>query len=145
MSEPDDEKKFNEKCEDFLAKIERLDVEIVAEASDKKRLKRNMADIRREFAAYLRDNGKDHYQTDRWKVWALWRVDGVPSQKTKKQASAWMETKNYFGWTGFAPPLRKKVAWALTNNEPVPNGYFGLHVEWTVEVFQRVRHHAEAL
>ena len=116
MVDQNDKEKFKEKCEEFLAQIERLDTEIQAVASDKrllKQLERDKADIRREFALYLGDNGKDRYQTDCWNVWALWRVNGVPSQKAKKQAAAWMETHNYFGWTGFAPHLRDKVARAL--------------------------------
>ena len=48
MSKPNDEKEFKERCEEFLAQIERLEAEIEFVASDKKRvkqLKRNRANL----------------------------------------------------------------------------------------------------
>lgn len=138
MSEVNPDIIFSQKCQDFLARIERLDSAIERSRADRhllRRLQREKADTRREFAAYLRENDKDRYQTDRWNVCTGWRVDGVPSRKGKQQASAWMGS----GWSHFAPHLRDRVKWALRHNKPVPAGYFGLHVEWTVELHQRAR------
>jgi len=143
MSDQDAEQKFKEKCEDLLAQIQHLDTEIEAAGADKKRskqLQRDKADLHRQFAVYLRDSGKDGYQNPSWSVWARWLVEGVPSKKAREEAHAWMAARHGYEWTGFAPNLRADVLSALRSDEQIPEGYFGLHVEWTVEVHGRVRH-----
>jgi len=37
-------------------------------------------------------------------------------------------------WNGSAPSLRGEVLKALKNKEDVPDGRFGLQVEWTINV-----------
>lgn len=140
MSGPDREKQFKEKCESFLMQIERLGAEIEAAASDKKRarmLQRESDGLRRQFATHLGDGRVSRYfQNNKRDVVAHWQVDGVPSKKGRPEARIWMAARG-FEWSGAAPSLRSEVLKALNNNEQIPDGSFGLHVEWTVRIATR--------
>jgi hypothetical protein len=76
---------------------------------------------------------KGVYKRDRKKIRAYRQVDGVPNKKGKVEAKAWMAARNV-SWNGSAPDLRREVQNALTSDATIPDGYFGLHVEWTVEI-----------
>ena len=60
-----------------------------------------------------------------------WRVDGVPAKRAKQQARDWMASRG-IEWNGSALSLRGEVSKALWRNEYVPDGKFGLDVEWTI-------------
>jgi len=65
-------------------------------------------------------------------------VEGIPSKEGKVAANAWMTSRNV-SWNGSAPALRKEVLKALNEGQSVPDGYFGLHVDLTVEVGDKMR------
>jgi hypothetical protein len=147
MSLYDSGQKFHEKCEEFLAQIDRLDGEIAAAAADKKRiqkLQRDKADLHRKFAAHLYDSAFDlvdpsgyfidfsYHVGDRF-LRPYWLVEGVPSKNRREEARAWMAARGV-EWDGSAPSLRGEVSKALTRNEPVPDRKFGLHVERAVKI-----------
>ena len=146
MSEASTTEDFDATCERFLAQIESAHQTIEAAGSDKthrKRLERARADLCREFAVHLHDHGRDEYRNADSHAWTLWVVEGNPSRNATDEARAWLETQNLFGWTGYAPQLCSAVRSALRQDKPVPAGYFGLHVEWTVHVYKCVRAQAD--
>lgn len=129
LSEPD------EKCEDFLAQLDRIDAQIEANADklQRRKLERQKSDLRRQFATHLDEKGsKQSYWNGTAHVWSVWLVAGVPSKHRRAEADAWMRSRSLF-WIAGAPQLRDEVARALGHNEPVPAGYFGLRVERTVK------------
>jgi hypothetical protein len=137
MSEQTEESKFKVRCEDLLAQIERVEAEIKSAASDNKRvkhLKRDKDNLQRQFATHLGDNTVSrYYQNSKRDVVAYWRVDGVPSKKDRQEAQAWMAERG-IEWSGAAPSLRSEVLKALKSDQKIPDGRFGLHVEWTVRI-----------
>lgn len=132
MLDQDDEQKFINTCDGFCMQMERVLVKIVkTDVSNKKRLKeleREMSDVRRQFAAYLGDSSS--FRIFNHAV-PYWRVDGVPAKRAKQQARDWMASRG-IEWNGSALSLRGEVSKALWRNEYVPDGKFGLDVEWTI-------------
>jgi len=119
----------------LLERIDQLDAEIAA-AGDEKTLKakleRDQRKIRQEFAEILGENTYADPSSSRF-VKPIWRVTGVPSKKSKEEATVWMAQRS-LDWDGSAPRLRYEVRKALKQTEPVPDGKFGLHVERTVDI-----------
>jgi hypothetical protein len=80
MLDQNDEQKFKEHCEAFLVQIERLDAEIEAAVSDKKRVKklqREKDTLQRQFATHLGDSTVSRvYNSRGHQVAAYWRVGG---------------------------------------------------------------------
>lgn len=66
-------------------------------------------------------------------VWPYWLVAGQPRQQSKAEAQEWMAEGGQ-SWDGSTQKLRDAVRRALHRNKPVPDGYFGLHVERTVKI-----------
>ena len=137
MIDQDEEQSFKKRCDNFLTQIEQLDAEIEAAALDKKRVKklqRDKSKLQRQFAAHLGDSTVSRVYDSRGRhVAAYWRVDGVPSKDSRAEAQTWMAARGV-EWNGSAPSLRGEVLKALRNKELVPEGSFGLHVEWTVNI-----------
>jgi hypothetical protein len=133
----------------LLDQLERIQAELTAAHSNKRlrrKLEREDYVLRQAFAKHLmievdrfdlfsceNYKSKGFYEKDRKKVRAYRRVDGVPNKKGKIDAAAWMAGRNV-DWNGSAPDLRREIHKALENGEALPDGYFGLHVEWTVEI-----------
>ena len=132
MLDQDDEQKFINTCDGFCMQMERVLCKIIkTDASDKKRLKqlaREMSDVRRQFAVYLGNSSSFRIFNH---AAPYWRVDGVPSKRAKQQAREWMAARGT-EWNGSALSLRGEVTKALWKNEYIPNGVFGLDVEWTI-------------
>lgn len=135
LSEPD------EKCEGFLAHIDRIDaqIKISSDKQQRRKLEREKSDLCREFAAYLdENNSSQNYWNGTTGASSDWVVAGVPSKNRRAEADAWMQSRGRI-WRGVAPDLRGEVARALANAEPVPTGYFGLHVDRTVKIDKRLQ------
>jgi hypothetical protein len=136
----------------MLDRLESIQAELEADRDDKtaqRRLQHENYVLRREFAKHLTIevtrhsdwNGeyktKGFYESNDGKVVrATRRADGQPSKAGKVAAAAWMASRNV-SWNGSAPELRREVMKALGNGELVPKGYFGLHVDLTVEIETR--------
>jgi hypothetical protein len=126
----------DEKCEDFLAEIDRIDAQtkVSSDKMQRKKLERLKSDICRQFATYLIESNPDHsYQNRTRHVFAAWLIAGVESKRARVEADAWMRSRGRY-WKNGAPELREELAVALARNEPIPTGYFGLHVKLTVVI-----------
>jgi hypothetical protein len=131
----------DEKCEDFLAQIDHIDDQIKVSQNklQRRKLEREKSDLFRQFATYLDEKSSNQtYWNGNAGVSSGWLVAGVPSKYQKAEAEAWMRSRSLF-WIAGAPQLRDEVARALLHSEPVPAGYFGLHVERTVKIDKRLR------
>ena len=143
----DEEQSLHKKCEEFLAQIDRLDAEIAAATADKKhiqKLQRNKSDLHRNLAAHLYDSGFElvepsgyfiafsYHVGDRF-LRPYWLVEGVPPKNRRDEARAWMAARG-IEWNGSAPSRRGEVSKALTRNETLPDGKFGLRVELAVKI-----------
>jgi hypothetical protein len=118
----------------LLEKIDQLEAAIAAtnEIALRSRFDRENATVRRKFAEHLGDQAYVEPSSSRT-VMPIWRVTRVPSKKHKAAAREWMKQR-CLDWDGSAPALRHEVRKALEQNQPVPEGKFGLHVERTVDI-----------
>jgi len=102
------------------------------DARQRRRLEREIAAARRAFAQHLGDETYIEKSRSRAVV-PIWFVGKIPSKKYKEAAREWMRQRG-LDWDGSAPRLRHEVRKALQENQPIPEGKFGLHVERTVEI-----------
>src|SRR5689334_10527307 len=112
----------------LLQKIDQLETEIAA-ATDKglrRRLERENASVRRQFAEHLGDQTYVEQSTSRAVV-PIWSVEKSPAKDHREEARRWMKQRG-LEWDGSAPPLRREVRKALEKDEQVPEGKFGLYV-----------------
>jgi hypothetical protein len=118
----------------LLEKIDQLEAAIAAtnEIALRSRFDRENATVRRKFAEHLGDQAYVEPSSSRT-VMPIWRVTRVPSKKHKAAAREWMKQR-CLDWDGSAPALRHAVRKALEQNQPVPEGKFGLRVERTVDI-----------
>jgi hypothetical protein len=119
---------------DLLEKIDRVEAAIAAsdDKAQRRRFERENASVRRQFAEHLGDETYVEQSGSRAVV-PIWLVKGVPSKNRKEQAREWMK-QGGLDWDGSAPTLRHEVRKALENQQPIPEGKFGLHVERTVDI-----------
>jgi hypothetical protein len=118
----------------YLAVLDQLEDDFIWAEDDRQRrkLQRENAAVRRAFAQHL---GEETY-IDKLRsraVIPIWFVGKVPSRKHKEAAREWMRQRG-LDWDGSAPRLRNEVRRALQENQPIPEGKFGLHVERTVDI-----------
>jgi hypothetical protein len=130
---------------DRLISLQQRRAEFCGERRQRRLLEREERKLRQDFARHLMtpperyDPNRDNfvypglYHRDCMTVIPIRQIEGVPRKECKRQAAAWMSGRGV-NWDGSAPGLRAEINQALTNGETVPEGYFGLHVEITIEI-----------
>jgi hypothetical protein len=132
----------------LLDRLESIKAALEAARNDKRLMRvlhREDHELRREFAKHLAIEVTRHcawngehktagsYERDGKVVRTVLAVDGQPTKTGKVAAIAWMASRNAT-WVGTAPELRREVKKALKGCESVPDGFFGLYVDRTVEI-----------
>jgi hypothetical protein len=107
-------------------------IAVAKDKSERRRLEREEAAIRRDFAEHLGNQTHVDRSSERTIV-PIWLVRGVPSKTRKIEAREWMKQRG-FAWDGSTPALRHEVRTALAQGQPIPEDKFGLYVERTVDI-----------
>lgn len=129
----------NRQLELHLRAIDVLQARLELDDLDRKAiqgLKRRIAAIKRSFAAHFIDGciSLEFVWRDRSvDVWPYWLVSGQPKKSKREQARIWMEERGY-AWDGSVQGLREAIRKALDDGAGIPDGFFGIHVERTVQI-----------
>ena len=146
----EDQENPSEKASHYLRAIELLEARMAVGGLDKRRLddfRRSIVKIKQAFAGLFVGEITSMefiYPYREVEVWPYWLVASQPKKELKPQAREWMAARGQ-SWDGSAQKLRDAVRRALHHNEPVPEGYFGLHVERTVKIRMKRAHNLHLL
>jgi len=146
----EDQENLSEKASHYLRAIELLEARMAVGRLDKRRLndfRRSIVKLKQAFAAlFVGDitSMEFIYPYREVEVWPYWLVANQPKKESKPRAREWMATRGQC-WDGSAQKLRDAVRQALHRNEQVPEGYFGLQVERTVQIRMKRAHNLHLL
>lgn len=107
-------------------------------------VRRKMAAVKRSFAAQFLPNyvSIEFVWRDRCvDVWPCWLVLGQPKKSEREKARIWMGQRGS-DWNGSVQRLREEIRKALDQRGDIPPGFFGVHVERSVQI--RVREEQQA-
>jgi hypothetical protein len=135
MSDQDAENEFNEKCQLYVGLIELEKQFKAAAGTDTKKVnehQKSMSKYKGLLAQHLGDRSIDYIsESARLRVTPCWGIFGQPPKRFKAQAREWMAARN-LRWN--PRDLIEAMRDALEDGEDVPEGYFGLRVERTVQI-----------
>lgn len=132
------DQEHRERSDSLFEQLVGLQAELAAAGSNKsslRRLKHEDMRIRTEFAKHLLiDEGVAIRYSNKGTTVTPYRlIEGVPKRTAKSEATAWMKARG-IAWDGSAPSLRHEVRQALMKGDNMPQGAFGLRVNWTVRI-----------
>ncbi len=131
----DAENEFNQKCQLYVGLIEREQKFITAAGTDTKKVnehQKSMSKYKGLLAQHLGDRSVNYISASgKMLVTPCWVISGQPPKRFKAQAREWMAARN-LRWNPH--DLTEALRDAIEDGEVVPEGYFGLRVERTVQI-----------
>jgi hypothetical protein len=135
MSDQDADNEFNKICQFYVGLIEHEKQLIAAAGTDTKKVnehQKSISEYKGLLAQHLGDRSVTYISASgEMLVTPCWDISGQPPKRFKAQAREWMAARN-LRWN--PRDLIEALRDAIEDGEVVPEGYFGLRVERTVQI-----------